>query len=100
MATKPASKYKICKQCGNRNNPASGRCAWCGEHLSRPTDWFSIVAILVIVGVLVGLLVYSNLLKTPSPRGEIQSVAEDAGMPPGSVPDGESGADQEGASQE
>ena len=100
MATNPASKYKICKQCGNRNNPASGRCAWCGEHLSRPTDWISIVAILLIVGVLVGLLVYSNLLKTPVPRGESRSDAEDVGMPTESIPDGETGADQQGAAQE
>ena len=99
MATKPASKYKICKQCGNRNNPASGRCAWCGEHLSRPTDWFSILAILLILGVLVGLLIYSNLLKTPVLRGESRSGAEDVGMPAESVLDGETGADQQGAAQ-
>ena len=100
MATNPALKYKICKNCGNRNNPASGRCAWCGEHLGRPTDWFSILAVLLIAGVLVGLLVYTNVRQTPFPRGESRSDAAGAAEPTGSVPDAESGADQQGAAEE
>lgn len=100
MATNPASKYKICKNCGNRNNPASGRCAWCGEHLGRPTDWFSLLAILLIAGVLVGLLVYANVRQTPFPRGGGRSGAEAAAEPAESVADVEPGADQQGAAEE
>jgi hypothetical protein len=65
MAT-PAVKYKICKNCGNRNHPDSGQCAWCGAALRRPLDWFSTVGMTIIVLIIVGLVVYAIHTRTPS----------------------------------
>ncbi len=72
-------KYKICKDCGTRNHPASGQCAGCGARLRRPTDWFSMLALILIVAIVIGLVVYAlwfdstarpRLLPRPAKAGE------------------------------
>ena len=65
MAT-PAAKYKICKNCGNRNHPNSGQCPWCGATLRRPLDWFSSLGVVLIVVIVIGLIVYSITSRPPS----------------------------------
>ena len=45
-------KYKVCKNCGNRNHPASGQCPWCGARLRRPLDWFSTMCVILIVAII------------------------------------------------
>lgn len=63
---KPSIKYKVCKNCGNRNHPDSGQCPWCGAMLRRPLDWFSTTSVAIIVLIVVGLIVYSIYSRPPS----------------------------------
>lgn len=64
---KELQQYKICKNCGNRNHPRSGQCAWCGARMHRRRDWFALLGVLIIVLVLIGLVVYSVSNQPPSP---------------------------------
>jgi len=59
-------KYKICKNCGNRNHPGSGQCPWCGATLRRPLDWFSSLGLVLIVVIVIGLIAYSIHSRPPS----------------------------------
>ncbi len=59
-------KYKVCKNCGNRNHPASGQCPWCGARLRRPLDWFSTMCVILIVAIIAGLIAYSIHNRPPS----------------------------------
>lgn len=59
-------KYKVCKNCGNRNHPDSGQCPWCGARLRRPLDWFSTTGMVLIVLIVIGLVVYSVSTRPPS----------------------------------
>lgn len=63
----PPPKYKLCKNCGNRNHPASRQCPWCGAALPSAMDWFSRLSLLIIALVLAGLFVYAHRMRTPSP---------------------------------
>ena len=58
--------YRICKNCGNRNNPDSGQCPWCGAALRRPMDWFSFFGLIIILLVVIGLIVYAVWIRSPS----------------------------------
>ena len=62
----PPPKYKVCKNCGNRNHPDSGQCPWCGAMLRRPLDWFSTTGMILIVLIVIGLIVYSITTRPPS----------------------------------
>lgn len=66
MATS-TPKYKICKNCGNRNHPDSGQCPWCGARLRMRMDWFSTLSLLFIALVVVGLILYALQNRTPTP---------------------------------
>jgi len=57
--------YKICKNCGNRNHPQSGLCPWCGARLRGRMDWFSMVGMSVIILVVIGLVVYATVSRSP-----------------------------------
>ncbi len=59
-------KYRVCKNCGNRNHPDSGQCPWCGAMLRRPLDWFSTTGMVLIVMIVVGLAVYSISTRPPT----------------------------------
>jgi RNA polymerase subunit RPABC4/transcription elongation factor Spt4 len=62
-----SAKYKICKDCGTRNHPASGQCAACGSRLASAKDWFSMAGLILIVLIVIGLIVYS--VRDNSPPG-------------------------------
>ena len=62
----PTPKYKICRNCGNRNHPRSGQCPWCGATLRRPLDWFSTLGLVLIVLIILGLIAYSLSNRPPS----------------------------------
>ncbi len=61
------AKYKVCKNCGNRNHPRSRQCPWCGARLQSPRDWISFAGVLIIVLVLAGLVVYALSDQIPMP---------------------------------
>lgn len=63
----PPTKYKVCKNCGNRNHPDSGQCPWCGARLRIRMDWFSTLSLSFIVLVVIGLILYSLQTRTPTP---------------------------------
>lgn len=66
MPTKP--KYKVCKNCGNRNHPDSRQCPWCGAPLRGRTDWFATFALLFIAAVVVILIACTLQSRSLSPR--------------------------------
>ena len=64
----PTPKYKVCKNCGNRNHPDSRQCPWCGAPLRGRVDWFSTFALLFIGAVVVILIVCTLQSRSLSPR--------------------------------
>ncbi len=64
----PDSRFRTCKQCGNRNHPRSGLCQWCGAHLHVPMGWFSTTCLIVMAAVLAGIVAYAICNRTPSPQ--------------------------------